>query len=292
MSNSSLVCYTKLSPNRYNGRTHIIDTISIHCMAGDLTIERCGELFANTSREASSNYGIGSDGRIALYVEECNGSWCTSNKENDMRAVTIEVANNGGESTGWRVSEKAMQSLISLCADICKRNGIKSLKWKADKSLIGQVEKQNMTVHRWFANKACPGEYLYSKHYYIAEKVNEILNCESQDNKKGDFYNMNDGQKIVFVKTLYATYLGRVADSGGVDYWKAKLTDEASLVDIEQQFANSEEARKYAVKTAYKNIFNREADSKGLEYWTGWLKKHLIAELYEQFTTMKKNGAK
>ena len=95
MSNSPLVSYTKLSPNHSGRRKHAIDTISIHCMAGDLTVESCGNLFASPSRKASSNYGIGSDGRIGLYVEECNRSWCTSSSSNDNRAITIEVANNG-----------------------------------------------------------------------------------------------------------------------------------------------------------------------------------------------------
>lgn len=101
MSNSPLVSYTKLSPNHSGRRKHAIDTISIHCMAGDLTVESCGNLFASPSRKASSNYGIGSDGRIGLYVEECNRSWCTSSSSNDNRAITIEVANNGGANQGW-----------------------------------------------------------------------------------------------------------------------------------------------------------------------------------------------
>ena len=174
-TNSPLVSYTKISPNKSINRNHAIDTISIHCMAGNLSIEQCGNLFANPSRQASSNYGIGSDGRIGLYVEEKDRSWCTSSKTNDNRAVTIEVANDGGEATGWHVSDAAMASLIKLCADICKRNNIKKLLWKGDKNLIGQVDKQNMTVHRWFAAKACPGDYLYSRHGYIADEVNKIL---------------------------------------------------------------------------------------------------------------------
>ncbi len=172
-TNSPLVNYTKLSPNK-SIRTHAIDTITIHCMAGNSTIETCGNIFALTSRRASSNYGIGSDGRIGMYVEEKNRSWCSSNTANDNRAITIEVANDGG-TPNWHVSDKAMDSLIKLCADVCKRNGIKELKWKADKSLIGQVDKQNMTVHRWFAAKACPGNYLYNKHPYIVGEVNKIL---------------------------------------------------------------------------------------------------------------------
>lgn len=174
MSNSSLICYTKLSPNCTKPRKHAIDTITIHCMAGDCSVETCGELFAPASRKASSNYGIGSDGRIALYVDEANRSWCTSSAANDNRAVTIEVANNGG-APDWPVSDKAYAALLNLVADICKRNGIKKLLWKGDKSLIGKVDKQNMTVHRWFAAKACPGDYLYDRHTAIAEEVSKRI---------------------------------------------------------------------------------------------------------------------
>ena len=171
-TNSALISYTKLSPHHSGSRNHIIDTITIHCMAGNLSVETCGNVFMN--REASSNYGIDSDGRIALYVEEKNRSWCTSSSSNDNRAVTIEVANDGG-APDWHVSDKAMAALIQLCADICKRNNIKELKWKGNKNLIGQIDKQNMTVHRWFAAKACPGDYLYNNHGYIATEVNKIL---------------------------------------------------------------------------------------------------------------------
>lgn len=174
MSNSPLVTYTRLSPNHSGKRKHAIDTITIHCMAGNCTVETCGAIFANAARQASSNYGVGTDGRIALYVDEANRSWCTSSSANDNRAVTIEVANDqSGEP--WHVSDKALAALIDLCADICKRNGIKKLLWRGDKSLIGQVDKQNMTVHRWFANKSCPGNYLYGKHGYIADEVNKRL---------------------------------------------------------------------------------------------------------------------
>lgn len=173
MSNSSLVTYTALSPNCTKPRNHAIDTITIHCMAGDLSVETCGNLFSQASTQASSNYGIGSDGRIALYVDEKDRSWATSSKSNDHRAVTIEVASE--KVSPYAVNDKAYSALIDLVSDICKRNGIKKLLWRADSSLIGQVEKQNMTAHRWFANKACPGDYLYSRFGDIAEKVNARL---------------------------------------------------------------------------------------------------------------------
>ena len=179
MSNSPLVTYTKLSPNHSGRRNHVIDTISIHCMAGNASVETCGALFADTSRKASSNYGIGSDGRIALYVDEANRSWCTSSASNDHRAITIEVANNGG-APDWPVSGKAYSALLDLLTDICRRNNIKELLWKGNKSLIGQVDKQNMTVHRWFAAKACPGDYLYNRHGEIAAEVNRRLKGEDE----------------------------------------------------------------------------------------------------------------
>ena len=185
MSNSSLVVYKKISPNKTK-RTHKIDTVTVHVMAGDLSIERCGDVFASPLRLASSNYGIDSKGRCGLYVPEDFRSWCSSNRQNDDRAITIEVANDGGAETGYHVSDKAYKALIDLLADVCKRNDIKELKWKADKSLIGQIDKQNMTVHRWFKNKACPGDYLYSHMGDIAKKVNAKLSANKSTKKSSD----------------------------------------------------------------------------------------------------------
>lgn len=183
MSNSSLVNYIKRSPNHSGPRNHKIDTVSIHCMAANLSIETCGSLFERPDYQASSNYGIGSDGRIALYVDEAYRSWCTSSAANDNRAVTIEVANTIAYEP-YSISDKAYKSLINLLADICKRNGIPKLLWRADKSLIGQVDKQNMTVHRWFAAKSCPGTWLYNHHGQIAEAVNKLLQEDDMERWK------------------------------------------------------------------------------------------------------------
>ena len=216
MSNSPLVSYTKLSPNHSGKRNHVIDTISIHCMAGNLTVETCGNLFANPSRKASSNYGIGSDGRIALYVEECNRSWCTSSSSNDNRAITIEVANNGGKDQGWPVSNAAYNSLIALLVDICQRNGIKKLLWKGDKSLIGQVDKQNMTVHRWFAKKDCPGDWLYSRHGQIAAEVNAKLSGEDDDMDQTKFNEMFGTAMTNYLKGLQNNNCGTWSEEARV----------------------------------------------------------------------------
>lgn len=173
MSNSPLVSYTRISPNRNSPRNHKIDTITIHCVVGQCSVESLGAVFAPKERQGSSNYGIGKDGRIGMYVEEKDRSWCSSNSANDNRAITIECASDTKHP--YAINDKVYKSLIELCADICKRNGIKELKWKADKSLIGQIDKQNMTVHRWFANKACPGDYIYNRLGDIANEVNKKL---------------------------------------------------------------------------------------------------------------------
>lgn len=172
-TNSSLATVKVLSPNHSGERNHEIDTITIHCVVGQCTAKRIGEIFQSKSKKASSNYGIGYDGSIGLYVEEQNRSWCSSSASNDNRAITIEVASDTSEP--YAVTDKAYESLIKLLTDICKRNGIKELKWQGNKSLIGQVNEQNMTVHRWFANKSCPGTYLYNKHSDIAAEVNKRL---------------------------------------------------------------------------------------------------------------------
>lgn len=178
MSNSSLVSYTKISPNTWGLRTHTIDTVTIHCVVGQCTVESLGNTFAPRSRKASSNYGIGFDGRIGMYCEEKYASQCSSNRANDNRAITIEVASDTKHP--YRVTDAAYKALIELLVDICKRNpGIGTLKWQGDKRLIGQVAKQNMTVHRWFANKACPGDYLYNLHPQIVKEVNARLGAKT-----------------------------------------------------------------------------------------------------------------
>ncbi len=174
-SDSPLVVFTMISPNRNVPRNHEIDTITIHHMAGNLTIERCGQLFASPSRQGSSNYGVGTDGRIGLYVPESDRAWTSGSPSNDNRAVTIEVANDQTVEP-WHVSDKALQSTINLCADICHRNGIKKLVWSANKTdRVNHKNGANMTVHRDFQSTACPGTYLYSKMPYIAEQVNKLL---------------------------------------------------------------------------------------------------------------------
>jgi hypothetical protein len=177
MSNSSLVNYTKLSPNHSGKRTHTIDRITPHCVVGQVSVERLGSIFAPASRKASCNYGIGSDGRVGLYCDEGNRSWCSSSNANDQRAVTIECASDTTHPYAFK--EVVYNKLIDLCADICKRNGKNKLIWINDKNkALNYTPKSNemlITVHRWFANKACPGDWLMNRMGDLVTKVNAKL---------------------------------------------------------------------------------------------------------------------
>ena len=171
MSNSSLVDYVRISPHSTNPRNDKIRKITIHHMAGNLCVENCGEVFQN--RAASANYGIGSDGRVGLYVDERNRSWASDSRANDHQAVTIEVANSeiGGD---WPVSDRAYRKLIDLCVDICRRNGIERLTYTGD-------GRGNLTMHQFFAATACPGPYLKARFPQIAAEVNRRLNEQEDD---------------------------------------------------------------------------------------------------------------
>ena len=176
-TNSGLVVYKKLSPNHSGQRTHSIDRITPHCVVGQWSAEALGDWFAKSSIQASSNYGIDKDGRVALYVEEKNRSWCSSSNANDQRAVTIECASDTSEPYAFR--DVVYRKLITLCVDICKRNGKKKLIWFGDKdktlNYSPKSDEMVLTVHRWFASKSCPGNWMYARMEDLADKVTAQL---------------------------------------------------------------------------------------------------------------------
>lgn len=176
-TNSKMVVYKRLSPNHSGKRTHSIDRITPHCVVGQCTAEGLGSWFAQSSTQASSNYGIDKDGRVGLYVEEKNRSWCSSSNANDQRAVTIECASDTKEP--YTMNSKVYATLVKLCVDICKRNGKKKLIWFGDKTktlnYTPKSDEMILTVHRWFANKSCPGNWLYSRLGKLATEVTKQL---------------------------------------------------------------------------------------------------------------------
>lgn len=180
-TDSPMVSYTKLSPNHSGQRTHSIDRITPHCVVGQCSVETLGNVFLPKSRQASSNYGIGVDGRVGMYVEEKNRSWCSSSAANDQRAVTIECASDS--KAPYAFKDVVYNKLIELCTDICKRNGKTRLLWLGDKDkTLGYTpapDEMVLTVHRWFANKSCPGDWMYARMGDLAEKVTAALGGQS-----------------------------------------------------------------------------------------------------------------
>lgn len=174
MSNSNLSCMRVISPNRNSPRNHTIDTITIHCVVGQMSVESLCSHFSNSGLGASCNYGIGPDGRICTIVDECDRSWCTSDWANDHRAITIECASDAFYP--YAINANVWKSLINLCADICKRNGIRKLVWSTDKNVrVNHLNGCNLTVHRDYDNKSCPGDYIYGRLGQIAKEVNQKL---------------------------------------------------------------------------------------------------------------------
>lgn len=225
MSNSPLVSYTKISPNKSSPRNHKIDTVTIHCMVGQCSVETLGNVFAPTSRQASSNYGIGYDGRIGMYVEEKDRSWCSSNAANDNRAITIEVASDTKEP--YAVNAKAYAALIDLLVDICKRNGIKELVWSTNKAdRVNHKNGCNMTVHRDYANKSCPGTYLYERHAQIASEVNKRLGSTNikpaPEKPSGGLYRVQTG---AFKSKTNADAMLAKVKAKGFDTYMVKVGD-------------------------------------------------------------------
>ena len=176
-TNSPLVSYTKLSPNHSGQRTHVIDRITPHCVVGQCSVKTLGNIFASTERQASCNYGIGADGRVGMYCEEKNRSWCSSSNANDQRAITIECASDA--TAPYAFNDVVYNKLIELCVDICKRNGKTKLLWLGDKdetlAYNPTADEMVLTVHRWFANKSCPGDWMYQRMSDLAVKVTAKL---------------------------------------------------------------------------------------------------------------------
>lgn len=220
MSNSPLVDYTRISPNKNSPRNHKIDTITIHCVVGQCTVETLGNIFAPTSRQASSNYGVGTDGKIGMYVEEKDRSWCSSNAANDNRAVTIEVASDTKHP--YAVNDRAFAALIDLVTDICKRNGIKKLVWSTKKAdRVNHKNGCNMTVHRDYANKSCPGDYLYNRHGEIAAEVNRRLGVADTAPDAGaaqgvTVYTVKKGDTLSQIAAKYGTTYQAIAAYNGI----------------------------------------------------------------------------
>lgn len=279
MSNSELVEYTLISPNKTSPRNHVIDTITIHCTAGQVTAESLGHIFFNPSRKASSNYGIDKDGRVGLYCDEVNRSWCSSNRDNDMRAVTIEVSSDNKDP--YKVNDVAFNKLIDLVTDICRRNNIKYLVWSDNKEdRIYHKNNCNMTVHRDFANKACPGDYLYNRMGEIANLVNSRLQGDKQVSKI---------ESTMTIKEIYDWLKNCGLTDAGVSGLLGNIKAESGIKSNNMQ--NSYETKLGLTDKQYTDMINNGTYNKtqfvndkigyGLCQWTYWSRKLGLYEFAE-----------
>lgn len=264
-TNSSMVAYTKLSPNHSGQRTHAIDRITPHCVVGQCTAEGLGDWFAKTSTQASSNYSIDKDGRVGLYVEEKNRSWCSSSNANDQRAVTIECASDTTEPYAFR--DVVYQKLITLCVDICKRNGKTKLIWFGDKDkTLNYTPKSGemiLTVHRWFANKSCPGNWMYARMGDLAAKVTAQLGGSGTDGKDGATTTQGT-QAAAFAGKSEADVVKSVGTLFTADQKKSGILASVSMAQfiLESGYGKSELAQKA------NNVFGMKKSLSG-NTWSG-----------------------
>ena len=248
-TNSSLVSYTKLSPNHSGQRTHSIDRITPHCVVGQCSVETLGNIFLPASRQASSNYGIGVDGRVGMYVEEKNRSWCSSSNANDQRAVTIECASDNTEPYAFK--DVVYQRLIELCTDICKRNGKTKLLWLGDKAktlnYTPKSDEMVLTVHRWFANKSCPGNWMYARMGDLASKVTAALggDVKPADPVKPTPVGIKAGDLVTITGSTY--YNGKA-----IPGWVKKLRWYVVEVSGDRAVINKDESGRYAIMSPVK----------------------------------------
>ena len=276
-TNSPIVVYTKLSPNHSGQRTHSIDRITPHCVVGQCSVETLGSIFAPSSRQASSNYGIGEDGRVGMYVEEKNRSWCSSSNANDQRAVTIECASDNTEPYAFK--DVVYQTLIKLCVDICQRNGKKKLLWLGDKdttlAYTPKADEMVLTVHRWFANKSCPGSWMYARMGDLASKVTAQLSGSKQEETPA----VTDAEK-----TIWDFLHGKIGNAYGAAGMMGNLYAESALRPnnlqntYEKKFGMTDAEYTAAVDGGSYTNFVKDSAGYGLAQWTYWSRKQALLE--------------
>lgn len=279
-TNSSLVSYTKISPNRTSPRNHKIDCITIHCVVGQCSVETLGNIFYPSSRQASSNYGVGYDGRIGMYCEEKDRSWCTSSGANDHRAITIEVASDTTEP--YAVNDKAYAAMLNLVTDICKRNGIKKLVWSTNKNeRVNHLNGCNMTVHRDYANKSCPGKYLYDRHGEIAAEVNKRLGATSTVTTPAVTGTPSTGSEAD-QKKMWNYLYGKIGNYYGVAGLMGNLYAESALRSnnlqqtYETKLGYTDDTYTTAVDNGTYTNFVKDSAGYGLAQWTYWSRKQAL----------------
>lgn len=274
-SNSKLVNCTVKSPNHSGTRTHKIDRITPHCVVGQLSAEGIGGCFTSTSVQASCNYGIGYDARVCLIVDEKNRSWCSSSNSNDQRAVTIECASDS--TAPYAFKSVVYDKLVKLCVDICKRNGLKKVLWFGDKTKSLNYNPKDgecvLTVHRWFANKSCPGDWMYSRMGQLAKDINKALGVTTTNTTT----NKNEtSTKPTTTKTTYK--VGDIVKFTGTKHYVSATANNGT-------YCKAGTAKVTSVYPSGKHIYHLVAEKNGGSTVYGWVDAASIAGLKNTSTT-------
>ena len=283
MSNSPLVSYTKLSPNHSGERTHTIDRITPHCVVGQTSVETLGNIFEKSSRKASCNYGIGVDGRVGMYVEECNRSWCSSSASNDQRAVTIECASDAEDP--YAFNDTVYNKLVELCVDICKRNGKTKMVWFADKDKALKYSpsenEMQFTVHRWFAKKSCPGPWLMERMEDLTAKVNTRL-VEVPKTEPKPITGNTVEEKIWNYLLAWLGNENAVAGIMGNLRAESNFKTKNLQNSFEQKLGFDDDTYTVAVDEDVYQNFVHDGAGYGLAQWTFWSHKELLLNTARQ----------
>ena len=291
MGFSKLTSCTVYSPNHSGQRTYKVTRITPHCMVGQMTAQGCGNLFAKASYEASSNYGIGKTGEIGGYVDEKYRSWCSSSADNDNRAITIECASDTKHP--YAMNMVVWDSLVNLCADICERYGKKKLLWLKDKSgtLAYQPAEDEMvlTAHRWFAAKACPGDWLYERMGRLAAEVTKRLKDPAGAEREEEHPNtaaaaMINNEEADREKQIWRFFAGKGLNANAIAGLMGNLYAESALRpnnlqnSFEHRLGMTDKGYTTAVNTGTYTGFVNDGAGYGLAQWTWHTRKKALLD--------------
>lgn len=300
---SQLVNFELISPNS-NIRSGKIKRLTPHCVAGNLAIEAILGLPAfKAYGNASTNYAIGSDSRIGLGVEETNRAWTSSSSINDNQAITFEIANNSG-APDWRMSEKAINSWIDLATDICQFYEFNKVAYKDKPSNISIKDTESwintwdpgpdtmlITLHRWFAAKACPGDYFVRQLPWIVKEINKRLIKRTPESfvKEGPVpvtsVTITNEEKIwyFFKQKGYSDYA--VAGIIGNLFAESGLRPNNLQNTFESKLNMTDEVYTQSVDNCTYKSFSDDGAGYGLAQWTFWSRKAGLLKLARESKT-------
>lgn len=181
------------SPNHYQGRNgYTVNHITLHIMVGSL--EGTDNVFHRSSYQASSTYGVGTDGTVYQWVDEANGAWCDANMASDCSGISIEHA---GGIAGIVPTDAEYEASARLCADIARRYGWTTLWHDPSGNRTG-----NIVLHREVPgtdHAGCPDRAVNGLDVArVITRANQILNNQGGTDMSCALMIRNDDTGVVY----------------------------------------------------------------------------------------------